>query len=94
MPECDFVAAAFLCFMVKMSSAHFRAQVAGISVDLFGDIKNICVKNLNRQLKQLRVLLYLQQVFFVVTRVHHEKNLFKRHLAVSLKHLHQLCEQH
>ena len=90
----DFVAAQFLGLAVQMAAAHPCAEVAGVLVGVVGNGKNVALENRYRDVQQFGVGLDLLAVDLVVAGVHHQKDQFKGHVAVSLQFLHQLCHQH
>lgn len=94
MPQRDFVAAQLLRSAVQIAAAHACAEVAGVVIGAVGDIKYVGFKNRNRHIQHRGIFFDLPAVDFAVAGIHDQKNRFKMHLAVTLKLLHQLRQQH
>ena len=92
--QCDFVAAQLLGLAVEVAAAQPGAEIAGVFVGVVGHREDVALEDGHRDVEQLGVGLDLLAVYLVVTGVHHEEDQFKRHIAVALKLLHQLCHQH
>ena len=92
--QCDFIATQLLGLAVEVAAAHPGAEIAGVFVGVVGHREDVALEDGHRDVEQLGVGFDLLAVYLVVTGVHHEEDQFKRHIAVALKLLHQLCHQH
>lgn len=77
MAERNFVAAKLLCKMVQMAAAHSRTEIARRIFHMVNGVKNIGLKNSNRNMKTLCVVLDDFAVLRAVSRVHDNKFHFK-----------------
>ena len=94
MTECDLVAAEFFGLAVQMTSSHAGAEVAGRVLLAICNIKNICFKYSQRNLKQLRVAFDLRAVDRIVTRIHAEEDEIKGYAGMFMQLLHEFRHQH
>ena len=84
MAERNFVAAKLLCKMVQMAAAHSRTEMARRIFHMVNGVKNIGLKNSNRNMKTLCVVLDDFAVLRAVSRVHDNKFHFKIKFVVEL----------
>lgn len=94
MAQRDLVAAEFLGLAVKVAAPHAGAEVAGRFVRAVGHLEDIGLEYRDGDVQQRRVALDALAVDGVVAWVHDEEHQLKRHVAVAVKLLHELCHQH
>ena len=93
-PQRDLVAAQLFGLAVQVAAAHPGAQIAGVLVGAVGHGEDVAFKNRHRNVQKFCVTFDLLAVDLVVSGVHHQKYQLKRHIAVALQLLHELCHQH
>lgn len=94
MSQSDLVAAEFLCLVVQVSSAHAGTQIAGLSADIVGNLKDICFKDGNGNLQKLGVAFDFLTVGPAVAGIHDQIDQFERKITVLLQDLKQLGHAH
>ena len=93
-PQCDLIAAQLLCLIVEVTTAHSRAEVAGIVLYIVHGVEYIRFEHGDRDPHQLRVRLDYRAVLAAVARVHHQEYQIEVELAVALYLLEKLRHQH
>ena len=92
--ERDLVASELFGLRVEMAPAHAGAEVAGRLGLLVRDIKDICLENLDRDLKESGVALNFFAVYRIVARIHDQINEVERDSGVFMELLHELGHKH
>ena len=94
MAQSDLIAAQLFCLAVKMPPTHPSAEVAGRGIAVVGNLENICFKDGDGNFQQGRIALDLLAVDGIVPRVHDQIDQLKGKVAVPLKQLHELGQEH
>ena len=94
MSQSDFIAAQLRRFCIQMTTTHSGTKIARRMFGLLCNVENASFKNRNWNIEQRCIAFYFLAVDLTIARIHHQKNKFKRNFRVTVKHLHQLCQQH
>ena len=83
MPKCYLVASQFFRLAVKISSSHAGTEITRRFFNIVDSIKDLCLKNRDRDSQELCIMLDYGTVRFIITRIHHKEYQFKRKLVVT-----------